>query len=230
MTLEQQNSLFQPFTQADASTTRRFGGTGLGLTISKHLAQLLGGGIQLKSEEGKGSIFTVSVATGQLKTPRLIEIQEVQTSQERPEESIDPQDLSELQPQVLLAEDGLDNQRLLKFILSKAGVNLSMVENGKDALETALEAKQNGTPFDVILMDMQMPIMDGETATGRLRDADYQGPIVALTAHTMSGDRERYLQSGCNDYQSKPVDRRSLIEAIKKWTEISRQANTANSN
>ncbi|PHS01745.1 MAG: hypothetical protein COA78_22330 [Blastopirellula sp.] len=229
MTPTQQKNLFRPFTQADASTTRKFGGTGLGLTISKHLAQILGGDIYVKSEEGKGSIFTVTIATGQRTDSRLIEIQDVQTPKECPEVISDSQDLSELQPRVLLAEDGLDNQRLLEFILSKAGVNLSMVENGKEALETALEAKNNGTPFDVILMDMQMPIMDGETATALLRDADYHGPIIALTAHTMSGDRERYLQSGCDDYQAKPIDRRSLLKAIKHWTEIFRKEQTVNS-
>jgi CheY-like chemotaxis protein len=115
---------------------------------------------------------------------------------------------------VLIAEDGVDNQRLLSFLLRKAGADVEVVDNGQDAMQRALAAQQEGRPFAVILMDMQMPVMDGYTSASRLREAGYGGVIIALTAHTMAGDRDRCLESGCNDYATKPIHGAKLISLI----------------
>ncbi len=114
---------------------------------------------------------------------------------------------------VLLAEDGPDNQRLITFVLKKAGAVVAVAENGQQVLDLVAAAEE---PFDVILMDMQMPIMDGYTATTQLRQKGYTRPIVALTAHAMSGDREKCLASGCNDYATKPIDRLQLIQQVAR--------------
>ena len=116
---------------------------------------------------------------------------------------------------MLVAEDGADNQRLLDAILTRAGLVVESVADGERAFVRALAAKQLGEPFDVILMDMQMPVLDGYEATRRLRDAGYAGSIIALTAHAMSGDREKCLQAGCDDYVSKPVVRAELLARLE---------------
>jgi len=115
---------------------------------------------------------------------------------------------------ILLAEDGPDNQRLIAFFLRKAGANLTIVGDGEAAVRTALDAQDCDEPFDVILMDMQMPIMDGYQATTRLRQEGYARPIIALTAHAMAGDRRKCLDVGCDDYATKPIDRSRLTDTI----------------
>ncbi len=204
--------LFQPFSQADSSTRRRFGGTGLGLAISQRLAKMLGGDIAVTSMVGKGSIFTLTIA---MQSPNIahVQVQPSETANKPPQRSI--RDIK-LNGCILLAEDGPDNQRLLCHILRKAGAEVTVADNGKVALELALAAQQSGRPFAVILMDMQMPVMDGYEATSHLHSAGYTGPIVALTAHAMLEDRQKCLDVGCNDYTTKPIDRTDLLEITAK--------------
>ena len=119
-----------------------------------------------------------------------------------------------LSGRVLVAEDGLDNQRLIKEILSRAGVDVVVVENGVEACEAAWTAQIAGKPFSLILMDMQMPVMDGYEACRALREKGYEGSIIALTANALAMDREKCLEAGCDDYVSKPVDRGHLLAAV----------------
>ncbi len=220
MTDEQVAGLFQPFSQADSSTTRRFGGTGLGLTISKRFAELLDGDITVvDSGEGVGTRFRATAATGPLEGVQMIEnpMEATTVANEIVEHAarIDQTDLQGCS--ILLAEDGPDNQRLISHILKKAGANVTVKENGKLGSEAALEALEEGNPFDVILMDIQMPVMDGYQATRLLRRKGYAGPIIALTAHSMDSDREKCIKAGCDDYATKPIDRRKLIAVCCKY-------------
>ncbi len=217
LTREQLRKLFRPFTQADASITRKYGGSGLGLTISKRLANMLGGDVTAVSAKDKGSTFTVTIETGDVSQVALVEHPETLPDEWRQQllratASKPPS----LHCRVLLAEDGIDNQRLITFVLQKAGAEVVTVDNGQIAFDTAMAANRTGHPFDVVLMDMAMPIIDGFEATARLRDAGYDRPIVALTAHAMSGDRDRCLDAGCDDYASKPIDRNSLIQLVAR--------------
>ena len=213
LTPEQQQALFQPFTQADNSTVRKFGGTGLGLTISKRLAELLGGDVRIvESQLGVGTTFRLTIGIGPLEGVRLLQPSDTLATQDEPEsERATILNLPE-GCRILLAEDGPDNQRLISFVLKKAGAVVTVAENGKQAVDLVEAAGDD--PYDVILMDMQMPIMDGYTATTLLRRNGYTRPIVALTAHAMSGDREKCLAAGCNDYATKPIDRLRLIQQI----------------
>jgi CheY-like chemotaxis protein len=209
----QMGLLFQPFSQIDASARRRFGGSGLGLAISQRLARLLGGEIEVSSTPGKGSKFTLTLSVRQdVPTPIAPAPpgNVVQTT--------DSPACLELNCHVLLVEDGPDNQRLFAFLLKAAGARVTLAENGQVALNAALKIEEASNPIDLILMDMQMPVMDGYEATRRLRNAGWQGPIIALTAQAMCDDRQNCLSAGCDDYLSKPIDRKTLIETIIAWT------------
>lgn len=215
MTSEQLNRIFAPFSQADNSTSRKFGGTGLGLVISRQLARRLGGDIVVTSQEGEGSTFTITLETGSLahvewcQNPQLG--LSVQSRGPKPTQLRVTGDC-----RVLLAEDGPDNRKLISLFLRKGGVSVDWAENGRIAVEKIFAAIDSGVPYDVILMDMQMPEMDGYEASRVLRSRGYRGPIVALTAHAMKGDRETCLEAGCDFYLPKPVDRTQLLLLVAK--------------
>ncbi len=218
MTPEQAEGVFRPFAQADASMARRFGGSGLGLTISRRLAKLLGGNVEIvATRPGSGTHIRATVATGSIAAEKLWR-PEPSAPDARIADSEKPSAAPLHAARILLAEDGLDNQRLISHVLSRAGANVQIAENGKVAYEAALREWRAGAPFDCVLMDMQMPIMTGYEATHRLRDEGYTGAVIALTAHAMTGDREKCLAAGCDDYATKPIDRATLIDTIAQHT------------
>ncbi|MEM1062734.1 MAG: PAS domain S-box protein, partial [Planctomycetota bacterium] len=215
MSPQQLEKLFRPFTQADASTARKFGGTGLGLTISRRLTEMLGGELAVRSEAGVGTTFTLSIPLGAdvtLTTEHALAPRVSPVDGTPAPTAVERAGLDGLR--VLVAEDGPDNQRLIKFFLTKAGAEVEIAENGRIAVDRHGEALGSGTPFDVVLMDMQMPVLDGYSAVGELRRAGVTTPVIALTAHSMCGDAEKCLAAGCDGYQSKPVDRDALIGHI----------------
>ncbi|MEI8038246.1 MAG: ATP-binding protein, partial [Verrucomicrobiota bacterium] len=203
--------LFEKFTQVDASTTRQYGGTGLGLTISKQLAELMGGGAGVISNEGHGSEFWFTVRLGRQ-----------EEALKRPEPArLDAQPMLNLleghHAHILLAEDSIINQQVALSILKKLGLRADAVADGAEAVR-ALEA----IPYDLVLMDVQMPEMDGLVATRVIRDPqsavrNHQVPIIAMTAHAMQGDLEKCLEAGMNDYVTKPVFPQALVEVLLKW-------------
>jgi CheY-like chemotaxis protein/HPt (histidine-containing phosphotransfer) domain-containing protein len=219
MNQSQVTRLFQPFTQADESMTRKYGGTGLGLTISQRLATLLGGDISVQSQPGAGSTFTVTIDGGSLAGVALrTDITEsVLAGAPAPAER-----RIQLRGRILLAEDGLDNQRLISMHLRKAGAEVTIADNGRIAVELARTQE-----FDLIVMDMQMPELDGYGATSELRRRGYSKPIVALTAHALAEDRSRCLQAGCTDYLTKPIDKFQLLSTIDGHLQASKQSGQA---
>ncbi len=210
MSEEQLGKVFKDFTQGDTSTTRKYGGTGLGLSISLSLSRMLGGDIQAESIEGIGSIFTLNIDPGVIDNSKLIN--------KIPDHIVISDEMDKtagailLDGKILLAEDNKDNQALLLLLISKTGAELEMVENGEKAVEAALSGQ-----YDLILMDMQMPVMDGLEATSLLRQTGFSGPIVALTANARKGDIQRCKEAGCTDFLSKPVDRQAFYATLEKY-------------
>jgi PAS domain S-box-containing protein len=213
MSEEQMDRLFQPFVQADSSTTRQFGGTGLGLTISRRLAKMLGGDISVTSKLHQGSTFTLIIDAEPISGGNG------QHDQQRREKTPNEcsSGISPLNCRVLLAEDYPDIQRPVTYVLNSVGAQVTVAENGRQAVDMAVEAEQRDEPFDVVLMDMQMPDVDGYAATRELRQHGYERPIIAITAHALESDRRKCLTVGCDDYVAKPLDMAKLVDLIRHY-------------
>jgi CheY-like chemotaxis protein len=229
MNEEQMARLFRPFSQADSTMSRRFGGTGLGLSISQRLCQLMGGTIEVQSSPGQGSTFIATIDGGVLPASvMLTAAEQFEPAPAAPLPMVQPQSVivprsSGCKGRILYAEDGPDNQRLISFYLKKAGFELEIANNGKEALEHVEQARARGELFDLILMDMQMPEMSGYEATAELRRQGWAGPIMSLTAHAMVGDQEKCAAAGCDYHMTKPVNREALVELCTKLCGASAQ-------
>lgn len=215
---DQLNLLWAPFHQVDASAQRRFGGAGLGLTISRKLADLMGGTMEVRSTPGEGSCFSLGLTALQAEPPQQDETISRGVAEE------DSEHLNGLR--VLLAEDTPTNQRLIKYHLKKLGIETTLVENGQQAVDLLLS---NGEPvnpeaFDAVLLDMQMPVLDGYAAARILKGAGCPLPLIALTAHAMEGAREDCLEAGCDDFMTKPIERDLLAEKLVQWTRVATSA------
>lgn len=203
MTEEQALRVFGSFEQADSTVTRKYGGTGLGLHISARLARLLGGDITVESKLGIGSVFEVVVDAGEVDAADLAhDLQGLQDHEVSGQVQVPEIGRGELTGHVLVAEDGRDNRHLIGLLLDSLGVAYEFAGNGREAIAMA----QSGD-YDMILMDVQMPVMSGDEATRILRSAGYQKPIVALSANVMQEDIRIYIDAGCNDFLGKPIDR-----------------------
>lgn len=206
---EKARQLFQPFSQADVSTTREYGGTGLGLFLSRQLAEMMGGCLEFDSTEGVGSSFTVCLPTGS-----LTDVKMVASAVEMPEmpATETTHEISMLDGvNILLAEDNHDNQRLFSLYLSGAGAKVTLADNGEQAVKKVRQEN-----FDVVLMDMQMPVMGGIEAVSLIREEGFTLPIVALTANATSQARQECLDAGCNNFVTKPVEVDQLFGIISR--------------
>ena len=201
-------AIFDPFVQADSSVTRRFGGTGLGLSISRRFARALGGDIVARSEPGKGSTFLVTVESGPLEAVRMLQPEEAAATEEVPVAERNAR--WKFPPsRVLVVDDGPENRALVTLVLEECGLQVEQAENGKVGLEMAL---QGG--FAVVLIDIQMPVMDGHTATRLMRERGLKLPVYALTAHAMKGFEQEIAVAGFTGYLTKPIDIDQLIETL----------------
>jgi CheY-like chemotaxis protein/HPt (histidine-containing phosphotransfer) domain-containing protein len=203
--------IFEPFAQADVSTTHVYGGTGLGLAITRNLAELLGGNITVRSIKDKGSVFSLSIPTG-VESGQAAGATVSSDKKENSQLSTQDIDNIKLSGRVLVAEDSPTNQMLIELLLRRMGVESVIVENGKLAVEKAGDGR-----FDLILMDIMMPVMNGFEATRQLRRNGIKMPIVALTACAMKGDEKKCLAAGCSDYLTKPVDKKKLTQTLAKY-------------
>jgi CheY-like chemotaxis protein len=239
---EKLSSIFDSFTQADASTTRRYGGTGLGLAITRRLVELMGGSIGVNSRPGEGSTFWFTLSLPPAGASRVgpgasyaAEVVSDRPSEYAPRSPATPE-LPPLVPpgtRVLVAEDNVINQKVAARLLEKLGCSVVIVPNGREALTALAEA-----PYDLVMMDCQMPEMDGFEAAREIRrrergdvgqpaDADTRRqrgvPIIALTANAMRGDRERCVAAGMDDYMAKPIDSQELARVLSRWTDCARR-------
>jgi len=215
---EKLQHVFKSFTQADGSSTRKHGGTGLGLTISSQLVKLMNGRMWVESKVGKGSTFQFSAQFGLQRRTKKSNIEEAAQNRHHVRRAIE--DVKEEIYNILLVEDNIINQKVAIHILEKKGHHVDVSNNGLEALD-AIERNK----YDVILMDIQMPSMGGFETTSIIREKEKQTcrhmPIIAMTAHAMKGDRELCLEAGMDDYVSKPINQNSLFEAIRRQVSVS---------
>ena len=217
MIKQQCAKIFDEFVQADSSVTGRFGGTGLGLAISRRLTQALGGDITVDSKPGVGTTFSFTVDTGSLSGIPMLTGDQVLAVLRQKETSERARLHMTFKPaRVLVTDDTPANRQLIRLVLDRAGLTVDEAENGLEAVRKATE-----TPYDLLLMDMQMPVMDGLAATVQLRKARMKQPIIALTANVMQGDRERCEQAGCSAFLTKPIDRDRLLETLADFLPFS---------
>lgn len=205
---DKQGAIFDSFSQADGSTNRKYGGTGLGLTITKQLANLLGGDLVLSSEYGKGSVFTLAI-------PIAVNLSEQHDSSEQSETTdreIDADENTVFAGRILVAEDDRTNQMLMKLLLEKNSLDVEIAEDGNQAVEKALAES-----FDLIFMDIQMPHINGYGVTRLLREQGVTTPIIALTANAIKGDDIKCLEAGCDESLSKPIGQGQLEKVFEKF-------------
>ncbi len=214
-------SIFEPFTQAESSTTRRFGGTGLGLTISRRFARALGGDIVAHSVLGQGSVFSVTLDPGPLAGVRTLTPEQA-TARTQEAGPLDSAAWEFPPAKVLVVDDGEENRELVRLVLEEAGLSVAQAENGRVGVDKALAESP-----EVILMDMQMPVMDGFTAAQMLRKHGFKRPIIALTANAMKGFEQSILQAGCSHYLTKPIDIDLLLQTLAGLLNGRRVAATA---
>ena len=214
MTQEQKENIFCAFGQADMSTARRFGGTGLGLYLSNILAQKLGDGIYVESNIGEGTSFSVSISTGKIEQLYELEDLDLQDFNRGYVETID----ENLSGHVLLADDVTENQSLISHYVKSMGADIDIASNGLEAMEMALSNE-----YDLVLMDIQMPVLDGLSAVKKLREKGYQVPIVSLSANNMAEEVKEYLSAGCNDAAAKPIDRSVFKQLMLKYLKSNKQ-------
>ncbi len=207
--------LFQPFMQVDASASRRYGGTGLGLAISGQLAKALGGEIDVASELGQGSTFTLTIDVGPLAGVPMLQSGQAMTPSSKESSPASPP--IPLHGRVLLVEDVASIQLVLATVLRQMNLEIEIAEDGLVACQIAEKSRAAGNAFDLILMDIQMPRLNGYEATRWLRQHGWRGPIVALTAHARAGDREKCLEAGCDDYIAKPMTTTGLREMLARY-------------
>ena len=239
-----QSAIFENFTQADSSTTREYGGTGLGLTICKRLVEMMGGKIWVKSREGEGSVFSFTVRFGQDNRPQEMQNGEqnlsIQSVEREDPEAVAPvaveaadspsqktlqdakgEEAREICPlHILVVEDARENQIVVKAFLRKTPHTIDIAENGRIGVDKFVSEE-----YDLVLMDMRMPVMDGYTATEEIRRWEMENqkeatPIIALTAHALTEDRQKCLDAGCTDYLSKPLKKIDLLKKICECSSI----------
>lgn len=220
MTEEQVAKIFTPFVQADSGITRQFGGTGLGLSISKRIVTALGGEVVVGSEIGKGSTFSFDISVGDVSDCERISVEQYTESGSALSSAV-PREFSLPTGRVLVVDDGAPNRQLIRVILTKAGVEVDEAENGQQAVEMAL-----ANDYAVVLMDIQMPVLDGYGATSKLRESGYEKPIIALTANAMLDEQDKCAEIGFSHFLPKPVNIDKLIETLAHWMPANEQTPT----
>ncbi len=210
---QEAQSLFQPFVQVDSSKSRRFGGTGLGLALSRKLAKALNGNVCIEqSEKGKGSTFWVEISAEIVENSKMIQKLDLNPQKESSGLFAPSSKKALKDARVLVVDDSADNRNLMDQFLRAAGAQVDFAADGFEGVQMAMSSN-----YQVVLMDIQMPNLDGYSATAQLRQKGYVKPIIALTAHALKQERENSLKAGCDDHLTKPIDRRTLIEQVARY-------------